>query len=317
MFIAKKELPFVDTIESYEGFLQEANYSAETIANRLSLIHRVNESLTQNYGTNLSSAKVEEVKGYMLDNIMRDIKVSPETKIGYIQIVKYFFGWLKSSGYTQSDASEVLVKPKIVRDDDDPDQEERKAYSPDEALDLILLRVGPAVDKRDRAITAALLGGGFRASEICWATVGEFRNRKNGKVHIRRKGGARRWVAVADFAITYIEEYLAERRVRKPDEPLFTSLNGRGLTRAEIWQRMRVRQEKLGLETGVHKFRHTYLSEIDRSAPRDITQKAAGHRNSDTTKRYVHPERGAVQRATNNTSWARALAEKEGANELD
>lgn len=307
MFI-KRDKPNIDTVISYSNHMEGIGLAKPTIDSREFIEISLNDYLEEKYDLDLSSNKISDVKGYMLSEWFQTLDVSDATKNLYVGNIQYFFKYLVQSGYVDKDASEVLQKVRIIKDDSEDDDDDELAYTADDAIALIKVRQTPMVDARDRAMTATLLAGGFRASELCSLDVGTFRNMRNGKMYVKRKGGARKWVYVADYAIDYIEKYLEERPDAKDEEPLFITSKNKRITRTQLWERMKKRQDYLGLETGVHIMRHTFLTEVDRRNPFSITQKLGAHADARTTQIYVNPTQDELRSAANSVSWGKRLS---------
>lgn len=306
MFI-EKEKPNIDTVTAYMRHMKAAELSDNTIQSREQTAYSLNAHLQEEYGLDLSSENIGKVKGYMLDTWYQTLTASAQSKNLYVANIKGLFSYIVQAGYAERDASEVLKRVRVIRNDSEDDDNDRLAYSIDDAVALINIKLGPAVDARDRAIVAMLLGGGFRASELCSLNVGDFRNMRNGRIYTMRKGGAKKWVYVADYAIEYVEAYLAQRPNAKDDEPLFLSGYGNRFSRATLWQRMKRRQEMLELETGVHIMRHTFITEVSRRNPLSVAQNLGSHSDAQTTQIYINPTKDELRGAANSVSWGYRL----------
>lgn len=302
----------IDTIDSYNRHMRAAGLSENTIKSRETTAMNLNTVLKRKYNVDLSSGNVGKIKGYMLDNWYQGLDVSPASKNLYVTNIKGLFAYIVQAGYMKKDPSEILKKVRIIKDDDEYDEENRRAYTVDDVVALIKVRMPKSVDKRDRAMVAMLLAGGFRASELCSLNVGDYRNMRNGRIYTKRKGGAMKWVYVADYANEYVDEYLAERPDATDDEPLFTTNRGTRMDRVLLYQRMKRRQKELELETGVHIMRHTFLTEVDRRNQRGLTQALGAHSDSKTTQIYVNPTTDELRGAANSVAWGRKLFENEG-----
>ena len=306
MFVQKDRSP-VNTIDAYCRHLRATGLSDNTVASRSGIAHILNEYLKENHQVDLTTVNIGKVKGYMLDEWYMTLTASAASKNLYIVNIKAFFSYAKQAGYIDSDPSEILKKTKIIKNDSEDDDDEREAYTAEDAVALINVKLGPAVDARDRAIVALLLAGGFRASELCSINIGDYRNMKKGRIYVKRKGGAMKWVFVADYAEEYIDEYLKQRPDAKDDEPLFVSLNGKRFNRTTLYERLKKRQDYLELETGVHITRHTFLTEVSRRNLPGITQKLGAHKNEKTTGIYINPTQDELRSAANSVSWGAKL----------
>lgn len=291
-------------ISAYINHLKSSGHSPETISlyrTTLSAMGRGIESVHP-------LADLSGIKGYMIESFVHGMTgVAASSTNLYITIIKLFFTYLNEAGYIDANPSVVLRKTKIVTNDDPfEENNDQKAYNDKQILRLMRSITGRFAE-RDKAIVAMLSGSGLRASEICSLTLGQWTNMQNGHIYVKRKGGAMRWVAVASYVASYVEEYLATRKCLDCSSPLFATKSGGFITRQDLYKILGKRQEDAGLQKGVHIFRHTFLTGTSKTSNEKIAQSLANHSSSATTKRYIHSTAEERMAAVNGTAWAEEM----------
>ena len=96
-----------------------------------------------------------------------------------------------------------------------------------------------------------------------------------------------------------------------PDAPLFVSQKGNRMTRNALWKSFASKQRELGLDTGVHRFRHTFLSDVDHhsNGSAALARDLGGHSSVAITNNYLHTTPEERRAAVNSMSYASMLAE--------
>ena len=150
---------------------------------------------------------------------------------------------------------------------------------------------------RNAAVIETLLGTGLRVSELCSLVVGDlFLDSGAANVVVRRgKGGKSRLVAVSDQLCSYLQEFLAWKRINgEPMDrtsPLFMSERFAAMTRSAVHRIWKAALEAAQLPTrwGVHATRHSYAVEVYRKT-RDLrlTQRLLGHSSPVVTTVYAN-----------------------------
>lgn len=147
---------------------------------------------------------------------------------------------------------------------------------------------------RDRAMMALMHRCGLRVSETCAVHLRDVKWKDN-QIHMRpevAKGG-REAVAYLDADVQdWLERWVQVRRqyaARKPH--LFTTLKGGAVSRQSVWEMVRRRAQKAGIDRDVHPhmLRHTYATELLREGfnLREV-QALLRHSNIATTSLYLH-----------------------------
>ena len=96
-----------------------------------------------------------------------------------------------------------------------------------------------------------------------------------------------------------------------PDAPLFISQKNNRMTRNALWKSFSTKQRELGLDTGVHRFRHTFLSDIDHhsNGSAALARDLGGHRSVAITNNYLHTTPAERSAAVNSMSYAEIMSE--------
>lgn len=151
-----------------------------------------------------------------------------------------------------------------------------------------LLAAAAADTPRTRALVALLLTTGLRISEALGAEVDDLTTVHEHQVlRVRRKGGARRDVALDPATRRAITAYLDGRN----HGPLFATRTGGRYDRAEAHRLIRRLASSAGLPNASrlspHSLRHTFVTLArETGAKLEDVQDAAGHADPRTTRRY-------------------------------
>lgn len=294
-------------LNQYILHLESRSRSPETITVYDRVIGNVLGFIKDEFGISGVPDEATKIKGYMVDAYYRTLTIqSTSTKNMYVTIIQGFFKFLLRSGYIDTDPSLILHKERVTENDDFEDDSDKGVYNSEDVVKLIM-NCGGYNSSRDRAIIATLTGGGFRASELCSMDISTYKNMRNGRMYIKRKGGAWRWVNLSDYALKFIDTYLNERGYAEDDEPLFTTRDGNRMTRNTLWTTLSRRQKELDLTTGVHILRHTFLTGAKNVGGLKVAQGLANHTDEQTTRGYIHTTAEQRREVANNVEWAKML----------
>jgi integrase/recombinase XerC len=164
-----------------------------------------------------------------------------------------------------------------------------------------MLRV--AVNPRDRAIVAVMLGGGLRVSEVVGLDVSDIQEDADGEavLYVRMgKGRKDRAVPIRAEVTVYLRRYLAATARRLGGTgPLFTAEDRgaahrgpRRLSSRAVGDLVEKYRKAAGIEDGKqispHALRHTYALRALRAGANVVAvSKLLGHASISTTQRYV------------------------------
>lgn len=147
---------------------------------------------------------------------------------------------------------------------------------------------------RDRCLLELMYRGGMRVSEPCKVRLRDYRPAER-QLLIRDdvgKGGVEGTVYLEEETFRFLELWKATRRGYANGSPLlFVTLTGNQLSRRDVWEMVRRRAAKAGIEKPVHPhmLRHTYASELlaDGFTLLEV-QKLLRHADIRTTAIYLH-----------------------------
>ena len=146
---------------------------------------------------------------------------------------------------------------------------------------------------RDKAMLETMYSSGLRVSELLNLEKGQV-NLKKGVIIVFGKGAKERKVPIADYAIEYIKQYIAEVRNKnenKGSKYLFLSKKGEPLSRVYFFKQVKKYSELAGITTNVspHTLRHSFATHLlNHGAQLRIVQGMLGHTNIATTQIYTH-----------------------------
>lgn len=274
------------------------------------VLQRLEAWLSEHHHLTLSAEHVGQITGLMLTEYYQELHargLAVSTRNNYVIAIREFFSFLMAASVIPSNPTGVLhsVKEKKKAPTDD-----EQMYSHDELEALLSLMsgdVGCRNDLRDAAIVALMLGSGLRASEVCSLNIADLDGIRTGLIQCKRKGGNWEPVHVARFASQHVERYLLTRRGTKPNDPLFLSQKGNRMTRNALWKSLATKQRQANLHTGVHRFRHTFLSDTQRGGAA-LARDLAGHSSVTITNNYLHSSAEERAAAVNSIRYAELLA---------
>lgn len=296
-------------VDLFINHLSAEEKADTTTGHYAKVLARFEDWLMAKYQLSLSSSDVQTINGLILVEYYQELhkrSLKTTTRNNYIVVLKKFFRFLLDTGVISDDPTRVLhcVKEKRKAEDD-----EGKEYTPDQLkalLELLSEPDGVRNSTRDAAMVALMLGSGLRASELCSLNVSDAAHIKRGQVGCRRKGKGWSTVEVAGFVWPYIDRYLWLRGKCSPDEPLFISQKGNRMNRVSLWKSLHAKQCSVGIPSGVHKFRHTFTSDVDRNpiGGAALSRDLAGHTSVTTTNAYLHSNHEERQQVVNSMGYA-------------
>lgn len=305
---AKKDL--LDTmVEKYLIYKASPDISEKTMRHYENLLLRFCDFWVYIYRRESLSGAASEIQHEHLKEFIVSLRAegcTPPTTNNYTSILKDFFGYLKREGVVDKDPSADLKflyysmaeKARIRRS---------KVFYTDEEIQRTLdyLRSHSSRMKiRDTALIALQLATSIRISEACSLNVSHFAQMKEGHFECVCKGGVKRNVQIARFAIPLIESYLMTRMPCSDDEPLFVTRDGNRLNRNAAWKALARAQRVLGLRTGTHSYRRTAISNVAKNVNVVVAMRVAGHSSVAVTNEYLLVDEAEEQSAINNTTYS-------------
>lgn len=206
-----------------------------------------------------------------------------------ISSLRRFHQFLRQERYTDHDPMQHIDSPKKAQRLPQTlsiAEVERLIAAPDTTTDLGI---------RDRAILEVMYATGLRVSELIGLKLGDI-HLEMGLLQTVGKGDKERIVPLGDYAIHWLERYLAEVRPlmtkKTPNEPyLFVNNHGHGLSRQGIWKNLKhyVIKAEITKDVTPHTLRHSFATHLlENGADLRTVQELLGHADISTTQIYTH-----------------------------
>jgi integrase/recombinase XerD len=202
--------------------------------------------------------------------------------------LKIFFRFLSGKGAVERDPTETLTLPRIER------------FLPETLNELQVEQLIESIETkhplglRDRAMVELLYASGLRISELANARL-ENLNFEERILRVTGKGNKMRLVPVGRKACAALTAYISAERptLVKPrsGSEIFLSSRGTKLTTVRIWQIVKERARRSGLEANIypHLLRHSFATHLlSNGADLRIIQEMLGHADISTTQIYTH-----------------------------
>ena len=79
------------------------------------------------------------------------------------------------------------------------------------------------------------------------------------------------------------------------------------MNRISLWKSLHTKQNSVGIPSGVHKFRHTFTSDVDRNpiGGAAVSRDLAGHTSVAITNAYLHSNHEERQQVVNSMGYAK------------
>lgn len=198
--------------------------------------------------------------------LTRDI--TPTTRSQYLSHLSCFYQWATDRGYTDSDPTSGIQRPKVPKGVPRP-------VAHDDAVRAIDC-AGPKM----RAWLLLGLLGGLRCVEICrleHADIGD------GRLRLTGKGGRDRYVPLHELVQDALDQA----------PPAYN------ITPARLSQKIGDYLDGLGLEDTAHSFRHAFATNVYSTSGFDIllTSELLGHASVATTQVYTRVDRTRAEQA--------------------
>lgn len=161
--------------------------------------------------------------------------------------------------------------------------------------DIELAKIRDALeDNREKALVEFLLSTGCRVSEVAGLKVGNI-DFRTGECVVLGKGNKERTVYLNNKSMYYLERYLGN--FVDADRPLFMNARGRGMTKQNIEELMRIIGKRAGvLKVHPHRFRRTMATNaMKRGMLVQYIQVILGHSKLDTTMIYCIYDKEVVK----------------------
>jgi len=150
---------------------------------------------------------------------------------------------------------------------------------------------------RDRAMLETLYACGLRVSELVNLRLFEM-DLTQGLLRITGKGAKERLVPIGEWALEWVQRYLAEARPQllgAPNEFVFLTRFGTPMTRQMFWTGIKTHATTAGISREMispHTLRHAFATHLlNHGADLRVVQLLLGHSDISTTQIYTHVAR--------------------------
>lgn len=265
--------------------------SENTRLHATEVITRILTSFADDYGVQITNEVITGLTPVILQKWYNEAaktrKVS--TMNNYVCMLNPFLRWCFEMEFIDRDLSSKLGVHRLPDPETIPPEERPKDKYLSHGEAFALLHCTGRNYLRDRAIIALFLYSGLRVSELCSLNLGDVLGNAQGTIIVRRKGGHYKPVEVSPEFYPVLEEYLKTRTdLDDLTRPLFLTTHGERVNRKQIHKFLSHKQRKLGVATGPHALRHTFLSETEKIGGAAIARDLANQKSFSVTNRYVH-----------------------------
>lgn len=234
----------------------------------------------------------QEVDRYIIMEFLQSLhteKQASTTVIRMISSLRGFHQFLRQERITDHDPMQHIDSPKKA-------QKLPSTLSLEEVTALIET---PDTTKplgiRNRTMLEVMYATGLRVSEVVNLKMGDL-HLAMGLLQTIGKGDKERIIPLGDYAIRWIEIYLAQARPillkKRPEEAhLFVNHHGKPLSRQGVWKNLKqiVREAGIDKEVTPHTLRHSFATHLlENGADLRIVQELLGHSDISTTQIYTH-----------------------------
>jgi len=260
------------------------NYQLST---QQSLDHFIKWAEQERQFGSAADVTTEDLTAYLKKR--REEEVTASTLRLNIIALKLFFRFLHARGFIPKDVADPISSPKLDR------------HLPGtlgvQDIESILgaIDVSEKLGLRDRAIIELFYSSGLRLSELAELVLNLLYLEEQ-TVRVTGKGSKTRVVPLGGKAKDALEVYLElerpELEKKGSGDEVFLSQRGQGLTRQRIWQILRERAGKAGLDPDLvhpHLLRHSFATHLlSNGADLRVIQEMLGHADISTTQIYTH-----------------------------
>ena len=237
-------------------------------------------------------------------------KFATATQINYLSYLEAFYRFLKATGRTAFDPTEIIKLPRH------PKPLPHALLTPEEMRRLLALPdLHSPLGFRDRVILEVFWSTGMRLGELVRLHLADVRFDESLIVLRAPKGRKERSIPVGAGALAWLRAYVDEVRpllLKGGNDPhLFISRFARQMDKTSVFYKLKVYRKRAGIKKplGTHTFRHTLATEMLKAgADLRHIQEMLGHDNLATTQRYLHIVKAELKKVHGKTHPREAAA---------
>ena len=267
----------------FEKWILFAQVKEQSAKNYLQGLKKLEKYFAENKISNPTREDFLNYREYLKDNF------SVATANLYLTAAKLFFSFLHVEGFTRNNPTEHLKGFKEVAG------HKKDALAPEDVKFILdNFDVSTVQGKRDKAIFALMVTAGLRTVEVSRANIGDL-IRRGSKIFlfVQGKGHDEKdaLVKVTEKVFNLIQDYLATRKNKNQNAPLFCTEFGR--LRADVISRLiKNSLRRAGFDSKrltAHSLRHTAATNALRNgASLRQVQQMLRHTNIAITQIYLH-----------------------------
>ena len=235
-------------------------------------------------------------KDQLLDYLehCQDRGLSQGTLSRRLVTIKVFFRFLYSEKIIERNITDIIESPRLWR--------LLPEYLSEDEVDRLLNSFDPTqiLENRNRLIVELIYSCGLRISELCSLRTDSF-DSESGFLRVTGKGSKTRSVPYGIPVMLMVEKYLKDIRptlCKKNNPPeLIVSKNGQPMTRARVWQFLKVAALRADIKKNLHPhvLRHSFASHLlANKVDLRVIQELLGHADISTTQIYTHVEKSRL-----------------------
>jgi integrase/recombinase XerD len=245
-------------------------------------------------GSGLAQASRADLLAFLGERMQAGSR--PKSVARWLSSQRRFYRFLVAAGLRRDDPTARIDAPSIGRPLPGSLSEAQV-----EAL-LAAPDTGMPVGMRDRAMLELLYATGLRVSELVGLGQSQV-NPRQGVLRVTGKGSRERLVPLGEEAGDWLGTYLEQARPalmhgHPPDEAVFVTRRGAGMTRQAFWYRVKQYAAQAGItgDLSPHTLRHAFATHLlDHGADLRVVQMLLGHSSLSTTQIYTHVARARLQ----------------------
>ncbi|MBQ6135496.1 MAG: site-specific tyrosine recombinase XerD [Bacilli bacterium] len=231
--------------------------------------------------TNITDITSDDIKDFLKDRTEEET-----TTIAHnLTVIKNFHMYLVKEKLVKENISEFIERPKLKK-------ALPKTLSTEDVEKLLDIPLNTPFDYRNKAMLELLYGCGLRISELIQLEINDI-DEINCFIRISGKGNKEREVPLGEYAIYYLNLYLAHRNEllkNQNESKLFINNHGKGITRQGFFKILKalLKEKNLNCEASPHTLRHSFATHlVNRGADLRSVQEMLGHSDISTTKIYT------------------------------
>jgi len=273
-------------INDYENYLTyEKRYPETTITSYINAVNKYNEFIELK-NINYKEITKEEIREYL--KYLDEENYSKSSVSQTLSALRNFYSYLVNNNFIKSNQFKLIRNPK-------KEKHLPNFLQPDELQKIFdSIELDTPLGIRNRLIIELLYATGLRVSELVNLKLNDI-NFSSHEIRVTGKGDKERIVFFGDYALKYLNMYLAKSRHEllngKKEDILILNKDGNPITSrgVEVVIDKIVKEAALKHNISPHVIRHTFATDmLNNGADLKSVQELLGHSSLSTTQIYTH-----------------------------